>query len=223
MGFYRGPQIVTSGLVMYLDAANPKSYSGTGTNWYDRSGGTSSGTLVNAPTFSTDYKGGITFDGTNQYVNCGNTISTQFTHTTTWSFSFFGKVLSQNTTYPGFILKGNPTAAGILVFYANLSGTTYIILKHNNDQPTVVPITIGIPFHYTVTYNGSGTTRVYKNGIYTVNGSTIVSTETTSDLFLGTGEAYGNVTMYNFMKYNIKLSDTQVLQNYNALKSKFNL
>ena len=196
----------------------------TGGGWKDISNNTSNGTLVNLPTFSNTYKGGITFDGTNQYINCGNTTKTQFTHTTTWSFSFFGKVVSQNATYPGFLRKGNSsTDAGILVFYANTSGTTYIILKQFNNQPTVVPITIGTPFHYTVTFNGTGTTRVYKNGIYVTNGPTIVSTETTSDLFLGTGDAYGNVTMYNFMKYNIMLSDAQVLQNFNSLKSKFNL
>jgi hypothetical protein len=38
MGFYRGPNIVTNGLVLALDAANPKSYPGTGTTWFDLSG-----------------------------------------------------------------------------------------------------------------------------------------------------------------------------------------
>ena len=38
MGFHRGPKIVTDGLVLYLDAANPKSYPGTGTIWNDLSG-----------------------------------------------------------------------------------------------------------------------------------------------------------------------------------------
>ena len=33
MGFYRGPHIVTDGLVLYLDAANQKSYPGSGTTW----------------------------------------------------------------------------------------------------------------------------------------------------------------------------------------------
>ena len=52
MGFYRGPQIVTSGLVLHLDAGNPKSYPGTGSTWYDRSGNlnggvVNNGTLVN--------------------------------------------------------------------------------------------------------------------------------------------------------------------------------
>jgi hypothetical protein len=195
----------------------------TGGGWKDLSNNSNNGELVNIPKFSANYKGGITFDGSDDYINCGNKTTAQFTHTSAWSFSFFGMVVSQNTTYPGFIKKGNSALSGILVFYANLSGTTYIILKHNNNQPVNVTIQVGVPFHYTVTHNGTGTTRVYKNGVYVANGPTIVSTETTNDLLLGTADAYGNVTMYNFMKYNIRLTDSQVLENFNSLKSKFSL
>ena len=38
MGTNYNPQIVTSGLVLALDAANPKSYPGSGTAWNDLSG-----------------------------------------------------------------------------------------------------------------------------------------------------------------------------------------
>ncbi len=38
MAFHHSPRIVTDGLVLYLDAANSKSYPGSGTNWYDLSG-----------------------------------------------------------------------------------------------------------------------------------------------------------------------------------------
>jgi hypothetical protein len=37
MAFNYSPKIVTDGLVLYLDAANPRSYPGTGTTWYDLS------------------------------------------------------------------------------------------------------------------------------------------------------------------------------------------
>ena len=69
MGFYRAPQIVTNGLVMYLDAANPKSYPTTGTAWYDRSGNGNTGTLTNGPTFNSGNNGSIVFDGIDDYVS----------------------------------------------------------------------------------------------------------------------------------------------------------
>ena len=60
------PAIVTSGLVLCLDAANPRSYSGTGTTWTDLSGNGYNGTLVNSPTFS---QGVFTFNGSTNYIN----------------------------------------------------------------------------------------------------------------------------------------------------------
>jgi hypothetical protein len=79
MGFYRGPQIVTSGLVMYLDAGNTKSYPGTGTVWYDRAGNlnggvVNNGALINSPTFDSGNKGSLVFNGTNSYVRVDSTI-----------------------------------------------------------------------------------------------------------------------------------------------------
>lgn len=46
------PDIVRSGLVLNLDAAEPASYPGTGTTWYDLSGNGNNGTLVNGPTYN---------------------------------------------------------------------------------------------------------------------------------------------------------------------------
>jgi hypothetical protein len=65
MGFHRGPKIVTDGLVLHLDAANPKSYPGSGTTWSDLSGNGNDGTLVNGPTFDSGNAGSIVFDGVN--------------------------------------------------------------------------------------------------------------------------------------------------------------
>jgi hypothetical protein len=63
------PQIVTSGLVLCLDAANKVSYPSTGTAWYDLSGNANTSTLINGPTFSGMNSGVIVFDGTDDYVS----------------------------------------------------------------------------------------------------------------------------------------------------------
>jgi len=69
MGIARGPKIVTSGLVLALDAADKLSYRGSGTTWRDLSGNNNTGTLTNGPTFNAGNLGSIVFDGTNDYVN----------------------------------------------------------------------------------------------------------------------------------------------------------
>jgi hypothetical protein len=66
MGLGHSPRIVTDGLVLCLDAANARSYPGTGTTWTDRSGNGNDGTLTNGPTFDSDNGGILSFDGTNE-------------------------------------------------------------------------------------------------------------------------------------------------------------
>ena len=74
---YNGPHIATDGLVLYLDAANIKSYPGSGTTWSDLSGNNNSGTLTNGPTFSTGSLGSIVFDGTDDYLNIPDSTAMQ--------------------------------------------------------------------------------------------------------------------------------------------------
>lgn len=70
------PSLVTSGLVLNLDAGNSSSYSGTGTTWTDLSGNGNHGTLVNSVTYTASNQGALVFDGNgngngppNPYVN----------------------------------------------------------------------------------------------------------------------------------------------------------
>jgi hypothetical protein len=67
-----GPKTVTNGLVLCLDAADKNSYSGTGTTWTDLTGNGNNGTLTNGPTFNSANGGSISFDGTNDYIDCGS-------------------------------------------------------------------------------------------------------------------------------------------------------
>ena len=67
MSLSHSPAIVTDGLVFCLDAANKRSYPGTGTTWTDLKG-VNNGTLTNGPTFNSEYLGKIIFDATNEKV-----------------------------------------------------------------------------------------------------------------------------------------------------------
>lgn len=69
MGIAYNPKIVTSGLVLCLDAANTKSYPGSGTTWTDLSGNGYSGTLVDGPTYTSNNGGSLVFDGLNDRVH----------------------------------------------------------------------------------------------------------------------------------------------------------
>ena len=82
------PSIVTSGLVLNLDAANMKSYPRSGTTWRDLSGLGNNGTLTNGPTFNSQNGGSIVFDGVDDYASINNTIGNFGTSDFTINFFF---------------------------------------------------------------------------------------------------------------------------------------
>lgn len=69
MSLGHGASIVRDGLVLYFDAANQKSYPGTGTACNDLSGLSNNGTLINGPTFSSNNRGVFSFDGQDDYIS----------------------------------------------------------------------------------------------------------------------------------------------------------
>ena len=85
MGIGHGADIVRNGLVLHLDAANKKSYPGTGTAWNDLSSSGNNGTLVNGSTYSSSNGGILTLDGVNDYVNVSSISSGVFASGFTWA------------------------------------------------------------------------------------------------------------------------------------------
>lgn len=70
--------IVRNGLVVYLDAANPKSYPGSGSTWYDLSGKNNHATLYNSPAFNN--AGYFVVDGVNDYAQITNNATLDFSN-----------------------------------------------------------------------------------------------------------------------------------------------
>jgi hypothetical protein len=90
-----GPDIVDSGLVLALDAADRNSYPGSGTTWTDLTGRGNTGTLTNGPTYSSANGGSLSFDGTDDSVN------TLLNQTTAFGSSGFTFNLALNVTNDG--------------------------------------------------------------------------------------------------------------------------
>jgi len=78
MGAFSGPETADSGIVLALDAANTRSYVGSGTTWTDLIG-SNNGTLTNGPVFTQEPKlepfggaGAVSFDGSGDNLNFTN-------------------------------------------------------------------------------------------------------------------------------------------------------
>jgi predicted outer membrane repeat protein len=232
--FY-GPKIITNGLVLYLDAANRNSYPGSGTTWTDLSGNNNNFTLVNGPTFSSGNMGSILFDGTNDYVDAVNTGTTFQFANVTFTVSLWIKTTS--STGGVIISKGATASTAGWLFQFDSSGTVSGTTKgsdgtntYNRTSTATVNNNIwrNIVSVYTTntTTLGSNTISIYidgvlSNGTGTLGGAVYATTTDTIQIGRRPTGAYWSGSVSNIQIYNRALSATEVLQNYNATKSRF--
>jgi|688.fasta_scaffold470202_3 hypothetical protein len=239
-GGWRGPNITKDGLLIYLDPSSPNSYYQLqgGTTLKDISGNGNNGSLVNTPTFSTTVGGMFTFNGTNQYINCGNSATLQITQGTisTWiratngNSSFRGIVTKQNAwglfLYNNVLIAfdwGNYLAtcpscninAGIRSTGINLGTNTWtnVTMTFTQTVGTVLP---GPP---------NSNVIIYVNGLPVLTTTTLNSAQTAPIQF-GWANFTGQYLVGSIAQgliYNRVLTPTEVLQNYNATRSRFGI
>jgi hypothetical protein len=226
MGLSHSPSIITQNLVLCLDAANTKSYPGSGTTWTDLSGNGNTGTLVNGVGYSGDNLGSLSFDGVNDYVSFSfvnpfaeTVIVWARSATSTWNTNGW---ISSSRRQNGHIM--HPSAGTRSVTYYTLnSSATYAGIG------AVTPDDITIPHMYSITTNGSNSHKCYFDGIEVASSSSSITrtaSPTAQIWYLGKddyGGRYGNGNIYNCLRYNRALSAAEIQQNYNALKGRFSI
>ena len=230
MALYHSPLVVTNGLVMYLDAGNTKSYPGSGTAWADLAQSGVSGTLNNGTGYS---NGSIVFDGTNDYVQIASPFGDIDWSSRAWSFSAWMKLDTLGDKCLVNLNSSNSSHYVITnVFYSNNRSYWYFIKNSASTQTNFTQaeavFNANEIFHFTMTYNGSGLSdgniNFYKNGTLLTTiygGGAALANE--SGLQIG-GRYYpldGNV--YNFTMYDRVISQTEITQNFNALRTRFGI
>lgn len=224
-----GVNVVTNGLVLYLDAANTKSYVSGSTTWRDISGRNNNGTLINGPTFNSANGGSIVFDGVNDIVNLGtgNTVFPLPQISYEFVFRSLGTVPTTGTS-PA--LLGLTFGVRLLVNSTNLeatftSGSTLFSLSTSGTNN----YRNGNWYYVAVTHNGTNF-NIYVNGvlsntrtspwlgttIWPTNGFNLGRDNNDNFYFFR-----GNIG--TFRLYNRALTPQEVLQNYNATKYRFGI
>ena len=243
------PAIVTDGLVMNLDAGFTPSITSLPTNivgggynsytptWYGVGSGGNNGTLTNGPTFNSANGGSIVFDGVDDYVPTSVSVTNWAIQPFTISSFFKWSTGASNANYGFFELAGGG-GSNWGMSHVPRSGNFYFYwLKDGVNEGHVASSALiqdNVTLNITITFNGvpanSGqqtlydNTKIYMNGVevpHSAAGSAGVSSSST--LYVG-GTQYpmkGNI--YNFLYYTRPLSASEVLQNYNAQKSRFGL
>ena len=243
------PPIVTSGLVLHLDAANRKSYPGSGTTWFDISGNRNNLNLTGS--YSYDQVNTAMYFVSSSNPNISYTGNIDLTNTNKVSVDFYCRIPTYFTGSLGQIIfevsnNFNFSDVGFLVSYGD-----------NSNSDTVGRASVELPLRGNTGYNishfdkslvndsrwhhwccifdksrNNPETFLYIDGVFKV--STIASTYTSNNtnnfgnvpLYVGgryTGVAPATFQLSSYRIYNRTLSAQEILQNYNAQKARFGL
>lgn len=219
MGFYRGPNIVTDGLVFAIDAGSERCYPGTGTVATDLVG-SNTGTLTNGVGFSSTNGGKWTFDGADDLISITMIPLNDFTIT-----QFVNMDDAHNQM---------PIGGGLYTNGADYRGYTWFF-KGENQVRIKVDGEVGPNFgvnpsvwaakwiSYTATRSG-GTYKLYINGELLDTQTSSTNQYSVRTIGWGYSNSYAmQGDLGNTLIYNAALNDTQVKQNFNARKSRFGL
>lgn len=221
MAISNGPVITKSGLILYLDAANRKSYISGSTSWNDLSARNITGSILNGTTFNSIYGGGLQFDGINDYSRVSNLsglndIRGPGTIMYWGTFPGFGNSLTLRVTGQNQTLQiGARPEFGLGTIW-RWGGTSLL----NYTLPTFGQVT-----NWCLTFNSSSL-QMYVNGVLDAQTNTAVpNTGSVGDLYVATFDTVPNApwsgSIYSIILYDRVLSSTEILQNFNATRARF--
>lgn len=232
MSVYGGPKIVTDGLIVHLDAANTKSYPGSGTTWTDLSGNGNTGSLNNSQSFSSN-NGGYIINSNYQNISITQN-STINDHSGNYTYEFMCRPPSQSAyLYPRFFANCNWLETGL-----HLAGTS-----------NASDISMGFGWHfggsgygavgvsngaynkwYYFAFSRIGTTYYaycfYENTIITDSGSLTFDLSNSNGIRIGANRSGSETCLEHvafFRRYNIGLTQEQIYQNFYASRGRFSV
>jgi hypothetical protein len=214
MGLKHHPRVVTNGLIYYLDAANTRSYSGSGLTAYSLIG-IANGAVNNGTGFTTSFGGAFVFDGSNDHIQLDKTL---LSGTQDFTISLW---IEGN----GVGSFGNFPAGNLQVLY----GSTYLAMWLGNSSAyTASPGTYyrSGPNNFIVSRANGSDLFVYYNTLLIDTGVSSVEIGNTTNYRIGLNTSNGeplNGKVYSLTIYNRALTQQEILQNYNATKTRYGL
>ena len=225
MGIAYNSRVVVDGLVLCLDAANTKSYPGSGTTWTDLSGRGNTGTLTNGPTYSSTNGGSLSFDGVDDKVVISSSSSFAF-GTGNLTVTGWGYVTSHiNYRILASTRPGNGGYANAWHIGTDANGTILLYSNAFNLQSASNAVPVNQWFYWTFTRD-TGIGKLFVNTIVVASGS-VTNDYTLTQIGIGdfpiTGAEPWSGRISNTSIYNRALSAAEIQQNYNALRGRFGI
>jgi len=220
-GRYITPEnIVTNGLILNLDSGKSNSYSGVGNTIYDLSGFGNTGTLTNGPTFSGLNGGAIVFDGVDDYVI--SSVNSGISGTASRSICAWAKF---NNISSSVVCGIGDAAVDNNLFELQAYQNKMIGHPFGSAIFSQTTLSTGVWYFAAYTYDGTAC-KLYLNGILEASENRVLTTINTPFSIGKKGfnlNSNMNGSISNAQLYNRALTSQEVLQNYNATKSRFGL
>lgn len=234
------PTIITDGLVLCLDAANPRSYTSGSTTWSDLSGNGNNATLVNGPAFNTGSLGSIQFDAVNDSVIASmppnfsyeNGITISVWHYNGGSIAYRG--LINNGGYPDDRLGGFDLRYGRENYFGGSNNGTFLFLyitnlygQYNYSLLARLYANANEWHQYVGTYDNN-TIKMYKDGdLFTSEthpaGGQIKNLTNYITIGSSGGREYLDGKLSQTFIYNRALTPDEIKQNFNATRGRFGI
>ena len=240
MGIAYNSKIITDGLVLCLDAANPKSYPGSGTTWYDLSGNKNNASMYGTVPFSTDVTSCFDF----------STVGGTYSYSATMGFSLSTGVNPATGNYTFEFWIKNPNASGSqLGLFSNSGGGDgfrygmYQTGWYALCGPTYTEGNVNYSssfdnnkwHHIVMLFDRNGTLSAgnpriytYLDGTYQTNFMSLPTSQTTQ--YTGAPGIVRSACcttwtgkLSTIRVYHSLLSSSSILTNYNAAKGRFGL
>ena len=218
MGIDIGPIETTDGLVLHLDAANTRSYPGSGNTVYDLSGSGNTSDLTNGPTYLSSNLGAFVLDGSNDYI----LVNSQANILSKTAYTKIAFIYISNFSTVNNIISGG--FSGQHAFW--MFGTDKLNAGHNGAWNTVVGATslsLNTWYFAAVTYSDSTGWKLYLNGREDGTSATTTTFTGNQEIVIGAYSSGNNFTgrISNIQVYNRALTATEIFQNYHATKGRY--
>lgn len=226
MAFRYSPKIVTDGLVLCLDAANPKSFVSGSTTWNDLTTNFNNGILTNGPFFNGENGGSIVFDGVDDYVDVVSTVNVGNPNTIIATFKLSGS--NVDSVIYGPTANDYDNWLGVFSDKIRFFGTQTANVNNFSLVGTTTLNTLNTTWYQVASVINGNTATIYLNGLQegtTTQAFTIGAWA--SNVSIGkrgfVSQRYFKGAIASVQAYNRALSDQEILQNYNATKTRFGL
>lgn len=222
-----GPNIVNSNLIQHFDAANTKSYPGSGTTWTDLAVGTNNGTLTNSPTYTSSGSGSyFTFaSGSSQYISVAGSRTLSAATFVIWLYRS-----GNQGNYAGvFFSRGGGGNANGVTFRGTSNEISYTwndaANTYNWVSGLVVPDITWCMCAVSIS-SSSATAYLFQNsGISSATNTVSHATVTLGALDIARDNfpRYFNGRIGAVMLYDTNLTQAQLTQNFNALRGRYGI